>query len=161
MCSVVYRDITQQAKGLYRLKHVGALRNGLMYLSRYNSGWFYHTADPTRRSLADRRLTSPAAILRARHANPPLPELRRGRHARCRSLTLPLAHCVLFSNLKHVLSPHCILSSIPATTISPTFLSLDPAPHRTSATPPGHRRQPPTPPPDPDPVLLEDHRDSL
>jgi hypothetical protein len=24
------------------LKHVGALRNGLTYLSRYNSGWFYH-----------------------------------------------------------------------------------------------------------------------
>jgi hypothetical protein len=32
--SVVYRDITRQAKGLYRLKHVGALKNGLAYLSR-------------------------------------------------------------------------------------------------------------------------------
>jgi hypothetical protein len=42
LCSVVYRDVTRQAKGLYRLKHVGALRNGLMYLSRYNSGWFCH-----------------------------------------------------------------------------------------------------------------------
>jgi hypothetical protein len=41
--SVVYRDVTRQAKGLYRLKHVGALRNGLAYLSRYNSGWFCHT----------------------------------------------------------------------------------------------------------------------
>jgi hypothetical protein len=40
--SVVYRDVTRQAKGLYRLKHVGALRNGLTYLSRYNSGWFCH-----------------------------------------------------------------------------------------------------------------------
>jgi hypothetical protein len=40
--SVVYRDVTRQAKGLYHLKHVGALRNGLAYLSRYNSGWFYH-----------------------------------------------------------------------------------------------------------------------
>jgi hypothetical protein len=39
---VVYRDVTQQAKGLYRLKHAGALRNGLAYLSRYNSGLFCH-----------------------------------------------------------------------------------------------------------------------
>jgi hypothetical protein len=39
---VVYRDVTRQAKGLYRLKHVGALRNGLAYLSRYNSDWFCH-----------------------------------------------------------------------------------------------------------------------
>jgi hypothetical protein len=42
LCSVVYRVVTRQAKGLYRLKHVGALRNGLAYLSRYNSGWFCH-----------------------------------------------------------------------------------------------------------------------
>jgi hypothetical protein len=41
--SVVYRDVTRQAKGLYRLKHVGALWNGLTYLSRYNSGWFCHS----------------------------------------------------------------------------------------------------------------------
>jgi hypothetical protein len=41
--SVVYRDVTRQAKGLYRLKHVGALGSGLAYLSRYNSGWFCHT----------------------------------------------------------------------------------------------------------------------
>jgi hypothetical protein len=40
--SVVYRDVTRQTKGLYRLKHVGALKSGLTYLSRYNSGWFYH-----------------------------------------------------------------------------------------------------------------------
>jgi hypothetical protein len=39
---VVYRDVTRQAKGLYRLKHVGALGSGLAYLSRYNSGWFCH-----------------------------------------------------------------------------------------------------------------------
>jgi hypothetical protein len=39
---VVYRDVTRQAKGLYRLKLVGALRIGLTYLSRYNSGWFCH-----------------------------------------------------------------------------------------------------------------------
>jgi hypothetical protein len=43
--SVVYRDVTRQAKGLYRLKHVGALRNGLTYLIRYNSGWFCHSLD--------------------------------------------------------------------------------------------------------------------
>jgi hypothetical protein len=40
---VVYRDVTRQAKGLYRLKHVGALWSGLPYLSRYNSGWFCHS----------------------------------------------------------------------------------------------------------------------
>jgi hypothetical protein len=40
--SVVYRDATRQAKGLYHLKHVEALWSGLAYLSRYNSGWFYH-----------------------------------------------------------------------------------------------------------------------
>jgi hypothetical protein len=40
--SVVYLDVTRQAKGLYRLKHVGALWCGLAYLSRYNSGWFCH-----------------------------------------------------------------------------------------------------------------------
>jgi hypothetical protein len=40
--SMVYRDVTRQAKGLYRLKHFGALRNGLTYLSRYNSDWFCH-----------------------------------------------------------------------------------------------------------------------
>jgi hypothetical protein len=42
--SVVYRDVTRQAKGLHRLKHVGALGSGLSYLSRYNSGWFCHKA---------------------------------------------------------------------------------------------------------------------
>jgi hypothetical protein len=41
--SMVYRDATRQAKGLYRVKHVGALWSGLAYLSRYNSGWFCHT----------------------------------------------------------------------------------------------------------------------
>jgi hypothetical protein len=41
--SVVYRNATRQAKRLYRLKYVGALWNGLAYLSRYNSGWFCHT----------------------------------------------------------------------------------------------------------------------
>jgi hypothetical protein len=41
--SVVYRDVTRQAKELYRLKYVGALWSGLAYLSRYNSGWFCHS----------------------------------------------------------------------------------------------------------------------
>jgi hypothetical protein len=114
-------------------------------------------------SLPGRPLPYPSPLPSSARATPTpsLPELHRGRHACRRSLTLPLARCVLFSNLKHVLSPHCILSFAPATTISPTFLSPDPAPHRTSAAPPGHRRQPPTPPLDPDPVLLEHHRDSL
>jgi hypothetical protein len=39
---VVYRDVTQQAKGLYRLKHVGDLKSGLAYLSQCNSSWFCH-----------------------------------------------------------------------------------------------------------------------
>jgi hypothetical protein len=34
--SVVYWDVTRQAKGLYRLKHARALGSGLAYLSRYN-----------------------------------------------------------------------------------------------------------------------------
>jgi hypothetical protein len=49
--SVVYRDVTRQAKGLYRLKHVGALGSGLTYLSRYNSGWFCHNHKVWERSI--------------------------------------------------------------------------------------------------------------
>jgi hypothetical protein len=41
--SVVYRDVTRQAKGLHRLKYVGALESGLAYLSRCNLGWFCHS----------------------------------------------------------------------------------------------------------------------
>jgi hypothetical protein len=40
--SVVYRDVTRQAKGLHHLKYIGALESGLAYLSRCNSGWYYH-----------------------------------------------------------------------------------------------------------------------
>jgi hypothetical protein len=64
--SVVYRDVTRQAKGLYRLKHVGALRNGLAYLSRYNSGWFCHRphfASSTSSPLDHRRHHSAAVLL--------------------------------------------------------------------------------------------------
>jgi hypothetical protein len=43
--SVFYRDVTRHAKGLYRLKHVGARRSGLAYLSRCNSSWFCHTCN--------------------------------------------------------------------------------------------------------------------
>jgi hypothetical protein len=39
LCDVKYDG---KAKGLYRLKHVGAPGSGLAYLSRYNSGWFCH-----------------------------------------------------------------------------------------------------------------------
>jgi hypothetical protein len=41
--SVVYQDVTRQAKGLYCLKHVGARKSGLANLSRCNSGWFCHS----------------------------------------------------------------------------------------------------------------------
>jgi hypothetical protein len=41
--SVIYQDVTRQAKGLHRLKYVGALKIGLAYLSRCNSGWFCHS----------------------------------------------------------------------------------------------------------------------
>jgi hypothetical protein len=41
--SVVFRDVTRQATGLHCLKYVGALEKGLAYLSRCNSGWFYHS----------------------------------------------------------------------------------------------------------------------
>jgi hypothetical protein len=43
---VVYRDVTRQAKGLHRLKYIGALESGLAHLSRCNSGWFCHTEIP-------------------------------------------------------------------------------------------------------------------
>jgi hypothetical protein len=45
LLSVVYRDVTRQAKVLYRLKHEVALKRGLAYLSRCNSGWFCHSDD--------------------------------------------------------------------------------------------------------------------
>jgi hypothetical protein len=45
--SVVYQDVTRQAKGLHRLKYVGALESGLAYLSQCNSGWFCHTIQPS------------------------------------------------------------------------------------------------------------------
>jgi hypothetical protein len=41
--SVVYQDVTRQAKGLHRLKYVGVLERGLAYLSWCNSGWFCHS----------------------------------------------------------------------------------------------------------------------
>jgi hypothetical protein len=41
--SVVYQDVTRQAKGLYHLKYGGALKSGLAHLSRCNLGWFCHT----------------------------------------------------------------------------------------------------------------------
>jgi hypothetical protein len=56
--SVVYQDATRQAKGLYHLKHVGALWSGLAYLSRYNLGWFCHTPDTTTVQQDRSRLTS-------------------------------------------------------------------------------------------------------
>jgi hypothetical protein len=43
--SVVYRDVTRQAQGLYRLKHVGARKSGLAYLSRCNLDWFCHSRE--------------------------------------------------------------------------------------------------------------------
>jgi hypothetical protein len=48
--SVVYWDVTRQAKGLYCLKYVGTLERGLAYLNRCNSGWFCHslTSEPRR-----------------------------------------------------------------------------------------------------------------
>jgi hypothetical protein len=58
--SVVYRDVTRQAKGLYRLKYVGVLGSGLAYLSQYNSGWFCH------RNL----VAFPLAAEAAQHPNP-------------------------------------------------------------------------------------------
>jgi hypothetical protein len=80
---VVYRDVTRQAKGLYRLKHVGALVSGLMYLSRHNSGWFCHTPTPASSALSapDCRRRSAGHVQRSRcpraalspSTRPPLP----------------------------------------------------------------------------------------
>jgi hypothetical protein len=66
---VVYQDVTRQAKGLHRLKHVGALERGLAYLSRCNSGWFCHieyigAEDPSR--MCAEELTDDAALIRVR-----------------------------------------------------------------------------------------------
>jgi hypothetical protein len=44
LLSMVYRDVTRQAKGLHRLKYVGALARGLAYLNQCNSGWFCHSS---------------------------------------------------------------------------------------------------------------------
>jgi hypothetical protein len=41
--SVVYQDVTRQAKGLPCLKYDGALKKGLAHLSQCNSGWFCHS----------------------------------------------------------------------------------------------------------------------
>jgi hypothetical protein len=92
---------------------------------------------------------------------PPLPELRRGRHARRRSLTLPLARCVLFSDLRHIWSPTASSLLLLQPQFHRHFSFIELTPHRTSAAPRGHRRQPPTPPPNPDPVQPELHRDPL
>jgi hypothetical protein len=46
-CEVTLFDpvsvVSRQAKGLHRLKYVGALESGLAYLSRCNSGWYCHS----------------------------------------------------------------------------------------------------------------------
>jgi hypothetical protein len=55
--SVVYQDVTRQAKGLHHLKYVGALERGLAYLSRCNSGWFCH------KTAAAHRRYSPAGAI--------------------------------------------------------------------------------------------------
>jgi hypothetical protein len=59
--SVVYRDITRQAKELYGLKHVEALKSGLAYLSRCNSGWFCHSGVVAACTAAMARCPAPAA----------------------------------------------------------------------------------------------------
>jgi hypothetical protein len=64
--SVVYRDVTRQAKGLHCLKYVEALKRGLAYLSRCNSGWFCHNTHAGTRG-ARAEMTHWRATL-ARHA---------------------------------------------------------------------------------------------
>jgi hypothetical protein len=58
---MVYRDVTRQAKGLYRLKHEVALKRGLAYLSRCNSGWFCHNIDPEDETI-DAEILNPKAV---------------------------------------------------------------------------------------------------
>jgi hypothetical protein len=75
--SVVYRDVTRQAKVLYRLKHEVALKRGLAYLSRYNSSWFCHTFAPVLpRRKSFRAVQPPRAGVRA-PAVAPAPAHRR------------------------------------------------------------------------------------
>jgi hypothetical protein len=73
--SVVYWDATRQTKGLYRLKYVGALWSGLAYLSRYNSGWFWHSTGATRRNPTSPGWTTSSSAPRPKPGGPEWPRL--------------------------------------------------------------------------------------
>jgi hypothetical protein len=67
LLSVVYRDVTRQAKELYCLKHEVALKRGLAYLSRCNSGWILLSVvyqDVTRQAKELYRLKHEVALKR-------------------------------------------------------------------------------------------------
>jgi hypothetical protein len=99
-----------------------------------------------------------AGLLLPPHVTPPPPEPPRLPSA-CQ-LPLPCNHAFFWTPSTSLSSPRtrscictrpfCSLFSVPTT-----------APHRTSAAPSGRRRQPPTPLPIPDPVLLEHRHDPL
>jgi hypothetical protein len=117
--------------------------------------------DPTHRSLADRCLTPPRCLL---------PRTTRCPCCYPSFAVLPCAAGVPApaSTRPHlVLDPEHILELLVHSFLhcTHTFCSFSPAPttslHPTSAASPGHRRQPPTPPPGSNPVLPEHHRDPL
>jgi hypothetical protein len=116
---------------------------------------------PTCRSPARRRRNLPQLPSSA-SATPPLQTCHPPRSPRTPSIPNTASHrCVLSSDLRHVWMPYCIFSSAPATQSHRHLSFTELTPHRTSAVAPDHRRQLPTPPPNPNPTLLEHHRDSL
>jgi hypothetical protein len=153
LLSVVNRDVTRQAKGLYRLNHVGALKSGLAYLSRCTSGWFCHTHDPP---------LPPLLAVHAHHAarvtpRPPRPLLLAvplraccpstpsRRAARCcagpsPSHPLALVACTLFPSILAAINGKApVLPVTLPCRPSPLFLSAynsDPKPPLTPPTPP-------------------------
>jgi hypothetical protein len=61
--SVVYRDVTRQAKGLHRLKYVGALERGIVHLSQCNSDWFCHREFDPHVGVTNQTLPSSSGLL--------------------------------------------------------------------------------------------------
>jgi hypothetical protein len=142
--SVVYRDITRQTKGLYRLEHVGSRRSGLAYLSRCNLGWFCHMQchcppNPVPARAPSTSLSFCPMLPRSPHTPPR------------RQLRLAPDHILFwtpsaFSSSSSTRSGSCKFLFHPISTPPSTIA------HRTSAVPLDHRRPTPTFPLNPNPV---------
>jgi hypothetical protein len=117
----------------------------------------HHALLPGRPPLQFSPLSSPARAT----LPPPLPELRpRPPRSPPAARTSYRSLCPLF-HLKRILELQCPSSRIPAPTFPRPFSFPTTVPHRTSTAVSAHRRQPPTPLPILDPLLLEHCRDPL